>query len=53
MRLTFTLLSGAGGATAGLLTVFAFLVIPGSSAGQLPPEIERDRFLLQAEQAVH
>ena len=52
MRATSTLLTGAGRGAAGLLTVFAFLLIPGSSAEQLPPEIELDRFLLQAEQAV-
>ena len=52
MRATSTLLTGAGRCAAGLLTVCAFLLIPGSSAEQLPPEIELDRFLLQAEQAV-
>ena len=52
MRATSILLTGAGRCAAGLLRVCALLLIPGSSAGQLPPEIELDRFLLQAEQAV-
>ena len=49
MRVTSTLLTGVGTRMAELLTVFAFLLIPASAAGQMLPEISSTGSLLRAE----
>ena len=49
MRVTSTLLTGAGTRMAELLTVFASWLIPASAAGRMLPEISSTGSLLRAE----